>query len=57
MPALLKDFFEQALRPGFAMALIRNGGWSKLLAGRSCARGDDDGHARRRVGGTSARMG
>jgi putative NADPH-quinone reductase len=35
MPALLKGFFEQALRPGFAMALIQNGGWSKLLAGRS----------------------
>jgi len=35
MPALLKGFFEQALRPGFAMALTRNGGWTKLLAGRS----------------------
>jgi putative NADPH-quinone reductase len=30
-----QGFFEQALRPGFAMALIQNGGWSKLLAGRS----------------------
>lgn len=35
MPALLKGFFEQALRPGFAMALTPNGGWTKLLAGRS----------------------
>lgn len=35
MPALLKGFFEQALRPGFAMALTPSGGWSKLLAGRT----------------------
>jgi putative NADPH-quinone reductase len=35
MPALLKGFFEQTLRPGFAMALTPNGGWTKLLAGRS----------------------
>lgn len=35
MPALLKGFFEQALRPGFAMALTSNGGWTKLLSGRS----------------------
>lgn len=35
MPALLKGFFEQALRPGFAMALTPNGGWTKLLSGRS----------------------
>ena len=28
---LLKAFFEQALRPGFAMAITPNGGWSKLL--------------------------
>jgi putative NADPH-quinone reductase len=35
MPALLKGFFEQALRPGFAMALTPRGGWTKLLSGRS----------------------
>lgn len=35
MPALLKAFFEQALRPGFAMATSANGNWTKLLAGRS----------------------
>jgi putative NADPH-quinone reductase len=35
MPALLKGFFEQALRPGFAMALTPKGGWTKLLSGRS----------------------
>lgn len=35
MPALLKGFVEQTLRPGFAMAPTRNGGWTKLLAGRS----------------------
>jgi len=30
MPGLLKGFFEQALRPGFAMALTPKGGWTKL---------------------------
>jgi putative NADPH-quinone reductase len=35
MPALLKGFFERALRPGFAMALTPRGGWSKMLSGRS----------------------
>jgi putative NADPH-quinone reductase len=35
MPALLKAFFEQALRPGFAMGTSANGNWTKLLAGRS----------------------
>jgi putative NADPH-quinone reductase len=35
MPALLKAFFEQALWPRFAMALTPNGGWNKLLSGRS----------------------
>jgi putative NADPH-quinone reductase len=35
MPALLKAFFEQALRPGFAVAMSANGNWTKLLAGRS----------------------
>lgn len=32
MPALLKAFFEQVLRPGFA---FKGGGWGKGLAGRS----------------------
>lgn len=35
MPALLKAFFEQALRPGFAMSISAEGGWRKLLSGRS----------------------
>jgi putative NADPH-quinone reductase len=35
MPALLKAFFEQALRPGFAMSTSANGSWKKLLSGRS----------------------
>jgi putative NADPH-quinone reductase len=35
MPALLKAFFEQALRPGFAMSTSAKGNWSKLLSGRS----------------------
>jgi putative NADPH-quinone reductase len=35
MPALLKAFFEQALRPGFAMLNSPKGGWTKLLSGRS----------------------
>jgi len=34
MPALLKAFFEQALRPGFAMSQTPKGGWTKLLSGR-----------------------
>ena len=34
MPALLQAFFEQALRPGFAMSRDAKGGWSKLLSGR-----------------------
>src|SRR5262245_22436144 len=34
MPALLMAFFEQALRPRFAMAPTPNGGWTKLLSGR-----------------------
>jgi putative NADPH-quinone reductase len=33
-PAILKGFFEQTLRPGFAMD-IQTGGWRKLLSGRS----------------------
>jgi putative NADPH-quinone reductase len=37
MPALLKGFFEQALRPGFAMALAPGGTWTKLLTGRSAS--------------------
>jgi len=33
MPALVKAFLEQALRPGFALG--REGGWKPLLRGRS----------------------
>jgi hypothetical protein len=55
MPALLKAFFEQALRPGFAMALTPNWGWSKLLSGRSAGDGDD-GHACVRVSVVFPRM-
>jgi putative NADPH-quinone reductase len=35
MPALLKAFLEQALRPGFAMSTSAKGGWTKLLTGRT----------------------
>ena len=35
MPALLKAFFEQALRPGFAMSTSAKGSWTKLLTGRT----------------------
>jgi len=35
MPALVKAFLEQALRPGFAMRMGRNGRWKTLLGGRS----------------------
>lgn len=36
MPALLKAFFEQAMRPGFATTRVESGmKWNKLLAGRS----------------------
>lgn len=36
MPALLKGFFEQALRPGFAIGAAAPGRlWKKLLKGRS----------------------
>jgi putative NADPH-quinone reductase len=36
MPALLKGFFEQALRPGFALGPTEPGRmWKKLLKGRS----------------------
>lgn len=35
MPALLKAFLEQALRPGFAIQPESNGMWHKLLKGRS----------------------
>jgi putative NADPH-quinone reductase len=35
MPALLKAFFEQVLRPGFAIEQTGPGRWHKLLAGRS----------------------
>jgi putative NADPH-quinone reductase len=36
MPALLKAFFEQALRPGFAIGTVTGSKrWAKLLGGRS----------------------
>lgn len=36
MPALLKGFFEQLLRPGFATSEVRGGtSWQRLLGGRS----------------------
>ena len=35
MPALLKAFFEQVLRPGFAIEVSGPGRWRKLLTGRS----------------------
>jgi putative NADPH-quinone reductase len=35
MPALLKAFFEQVLRPGFAFRMEGAGRWHKLLEGRS----------------------
>src|SRR3546814_4498760 len=35
MPALLKGFFEQALRPGSAFAYRPDGGTERLLDGRS----------------------
>jgi putative NADPH-quinone reductase len=35
MPALLKAFFEQVLRPGFAMEPKGPGRWEKKLSGRS----------------------
>jgi putative NADPH-quinone reductase len=35
MPALLKAFFEQVLRPGFALEAKGPGRWEKKLSGRS----------------------
>ena len=35
MPALLKAFFEQVLRPGFALEMTGPGRWNRLLTGRS----------------------
>jgi putative NADPH-quinone reductase len=35
MPALVKAFLEQALRPGFAMQVEPGGRWKVLLGGRS----------------------
>jgi putative NADPH-quinone reductase len=35
MPALLKAFLEQVLRPGFAMKIQPGGSWEKLLTGKS----------------------
>lgn len=36
MPALLKGFLEQVMRPGFAISTSKSGkSWKKLLAGKS----------------------
>jgi putative NADPH-quinone reductase len=35
MPALLKAFFEQIMRPGFALRIEGAGRWHRLLSGRS----------------------
>lgn len=35
MPALLKGFLEQVLRPGFALRIGNGGAWTKLLAGKA----------------------
>lgn len=35
MPALLKAFFEQISRPGFAIEMKEGGTWRKLLGGKS----------------------
>jgi putative NADPH-quinone reductase len=35
MPALVKAFLEQVLRPGFAMRIEKDGRWRTLLGGRS----------------------
>jgi putative NADPH-quinone reductase len=35
MPALVKAFLEQVLRPGFAVSVQASGRWSMLLRGRS----------------------
>jgi len=35
MPALLKAFLEQVLRPGFAMKIESGGAWRKLLTGKT----------------------
>lgn len=35
MPALVKAFLEQVLRPGFAVGDAQDGQWRRLLAGRS----------------------
>lgn len=35
MPAILKGFFEQVLRPGFAVEMDDKGHWEKLLKGTS----------------------
>jgi len=35
LPALLKGFLEQVLRPGFGFHLTENGRWEKRLKGRS----------------------
>ena len=35
MPALLKAFFEQMFRPGFAFDYLEGGRWQKRLTGRS----------------------
>jgi putative NADPH-quinone reductase len=35
MPAMLKAFFEQVFRPGFAISADPGKQWAKLLSGRS----------------------
>ncbi|MEX0707683.1 MAG: NAD(P)H-dependent oxidoreductase [Woeseia sp.] len=35
MPAMLKGFFEQVLRPGYAVDFGEDGRWRKLLTGKS----------------------
>ncbi len=35
MPALLKGFFEQVARPGFALEVKPDGGWAPALRGKS----------------------
>src|SRR5262249_483579 len=48
MPALLKAFFEPALRPGFAMPNPKRG-LDQAVVGPQCAGGGEDGHASLRV--------
>jgi NAD(P)H-dependent FMN reductase len=45
MPALLKAFFEQVLRPGFALEMTGPGRWNRLLTRPLGADHRDHGHA------------